>query len=131
VKRTPNRSVLLVSSKNYSNLTPFPSLGGKEFHKFLSNLPNLINENSRAIIFHLSHLNIGKQHQDYLKIIRENLQETFKSHAGHIFSTHQGDIICVYESSTNTVVKTIAEKIRTFFSEDVFTDSSDTLDNFL
>jgi len=122
LRRPPIRSVSLISYGS-TKLIPFPNIGGKEFQQFFETLPNAITETSRVVIFYLSQLNLGKQHQDYLKITQETLEREFELYSGTIFAAQQGDIVCIYESDDNTFIKPLAEKIRTFFSEDVLTGS--------
>ena len=64
-------------------------------------------------------------------MVQENLEEELRDSAGHIFAAQQGDIICVYENTSNKIAKSFAAKIREFFSEDVLaTANQDTPEFF-
>lgn len=130
LRRPPTRSVPYLSY-GPTKLSPFPSVGGKEFYQFIEALTQSATKDTRAVIFYLSQLNIGKQHQDYLKITQESLEEALSSYSGRIFVAQQGDIICVYTHKDNKIIKPLAEKIRSFFSEDVIVTPSASAEFFM
>lgn len=125
MKRTPIRSVSLIGAMGNNNLAQFPNIGGKEFNSFLESLPDMVTRNTKAVVFHLSNLNIGKQHQDYLKIVQAVLERAYSPYSGRVFSTQHGDVVCIFESKSSKMVKPTANEIRTLFGEDVFSTPSD------
>lgn len=119
MRRIPSRSVPLIKIQNRELLPRFSGSIEREFKTFLKNFIKRPKETSQALIFNFSLFNVGKQHQDYLKVIKATLEESLKPHKGKIFMTYQGDIVCFYDHKNCAPPVDLINKVRNFFSEDV------------